>query len=206
DYTLALDIAGHEFTHAIVSNTANFAGPGEPGALNEAFADIFGILISRWKDPTQTWSIGAKLYHNTDGDSDEIALRSLSNPEKFKTSTTIDGKSVDVGFPDRYSKALALKETCNDDNDQCEVHANSTIWSHSAYLFNQKLQNQLNYKSTDADKLTGDLYFITLTHKLHETETMHSAGTALLQTCNELYENKVCDLVTASLREIEVLP
>lgn len=205
DYTLALDLAGHEFTHAIVSNTANFAGPGEPGAMNEAFADIFGILIRHEKESDTNWDIGAKIYNNVDGASDEIALRSLSEPGKFKTWTKIKGKSRQVGFPDRYSKRLSINQICTDENDQCEVHANSTIWSHAAYLFQQKLILSLRYSESDADKTMGELYFMTLTHKLRENDSMRSAGKAILQVCKGLLDESVCSLAKAALIETEIL-
>ena len=34
--------------------------PGQSGALNESFSDIFGIIIANWdpKDPTGTWAAG----------------------------------------------------------------------------------------------------------------------------------------------------
>ena len=205
DYTLALDIAGHEFTHAIVSHTANFAGPGEPGALNEAFADIFGVLISRSYYQKDNWNIGAELYNNQDGDSDEVALRSLSNPKKFNTSTTINGKAVDVPFPVKYSERLAAQDkTCDDDNDQCEVHANSTIWSHNAYVIDQGLQSQgLNAKA--ADKLTGELFFLTLTHRLNENTTMKEAAAEVMLTCHEIMTPEQCNMVGAVFKGSELI-
>ena len=38
-----LDITGHEYSHSIAANTADFAYEGESGALDESFADIFGV-------------------------------------------------------------------------------------------------------------------------------------------------------------------
>ena len=42
---VSLDVIGHEYTHAVVSSTANFDVIGEPAALNESFADIFGTMV-----------------------------------------------------------------------------------------------------------------------------------------------------------------
>ena len=205
DYTLALDIAGHEFTHAIVSHTANFTGPGEPGALNEAFADIFGILISRSYNQQASWNIGTALYNNADGDSDEVALRSLSNPKKFNTSTTIDGKAVDVPFPVKYSERLAAHDKeCNDDNDQCEVHANSTIWSHNAYVIDQSFQS-MGLSAKEADKLTGELFFLTLTHKLNENTTMKEAAREVVSTCKDILTSEQCKVVSSAFKESELI-
>ncbi len=203
DYTLALDIAGHEFTHAIVSHTAAFAGPGEPGAMNEGFADIFGVLISRAENKFDNWSIGSRIFDNQDGASDEVALRSLSRPSRFTTSTTQKGKSVDLPFPEKYSQRLVSEGECSDDNDQCEVHANSTIWSHSAYLVDSGLQ-ALGYKSMEADKMVGQLFFLTLTHRLHENSTMKEAAHEVMEACKDLFGEKECGAVASAFQQTEL--
>lgn len=205
DYTLALDISGHEYTHGIVSQTANFAAEDEAGALNEAFADIFGILIDRAsKNYKATWSIGKMLYHNEDGDSDEVALRSLSNPHHFKSFTFVKGVNAEMPFPDKYSEKFAVGVPCNDENDYCEVHANSTIWSHAAFLINQDFQGKLNMSAADADLQTAKLYFLTLTHRLHEKETMKSAAVQLIQQCDETLPKASCDIVRDAIKEVEL--
>lgn len=205
DYTLALDISGHEYTHGIVSQTANFAAEDEAGALNEAFADIFGILIDRAnKNYKSSWSIGKMLYHNEDGDSDEVALRSLSNPHRFKSFTFIKGVNTETPFPDKYSEKFAVGVPCNDDNDYCEVHANSTIWSHAAYLIDQNFQSKLNMSAAAADLQTAQLYFLTLTHRLHEKETMKSAAAQLIQQCDETLSKASCDIVREAIRDVEL--
>ena len=204
DFTLALDIAGHEFTHAIVSNTARFMHPGEPGALDEGFADIFGILISRHKNKYEDWNLGGKLYDNKEGDSDEIAMRSLKNPAKYKTFTTIKGKDVEIPFPSKYSEILYKNSSdCNDDNDYCEVHANSTIWSHNAYLIDTAFQ-KLGYNSKDADLLTGKLFFITLTHRLHENSSMKESAQEVIKVCNEILKESECKVVKEAFTKTEL--
>ena len=44
-YAGALDIVGHELTHGVITHSANLVYRDQPGALNEAFADIFGEMI-----------------------------------------------------------------------------------------------------------------------------------------------------------------
>jgi Zn-dependent metalloprotease len=48
-----LDVAGHEMSHGVIQSTANLEYQGESGALNESFADVFGVLIDR-----DDWKIG----------------------------------------------------------------------------------------------------------------------------------------------------
>jgi Zn-dependent metalloprotease len=64
-FTLALDVIGHELAHGIVTFTSNLDYQDEPGALNEHFADVFGVLCRQWRDATPVskanWLIGAEL-------------------------------------------------------------------------------------------------------------------------------------------------
>jgi Zn-dependent metalloprotease len=48
-FTRSLDVVGHELTHGVVAFTANLEYQDEPGALNEHFADVFGILVKQWR-------------------------------------------------------------------------------------------------------------------------------------------------------------
>ncbi len=60
----AIDIAGHEITHGLTTNTANLVYQDESGALNESFSDIFGIsidMIYRPGHPMADWQLGDDL-------------------------------------------------------------------------------------------------------------------------------------------------
>ncbi len=207
DYTYALDIAGHEFTHAIVSGSADFIGPGEPGALNEAFADIFGILVSHSTNPTDDWSIGKALYKNVPGTpiEQDMLLRSLSHPEKYQTSTFENGQYRNHPYPVKYSQITLADAECNDDNDQCDVHGNSTIWSHNAYLIQYDLNHKMNYTSDEADKIVGNLFFITLTHRLNSNSTMKEAAREVINTCHDLYKAGECAIVETAFKKTELI-
>lgn len=105
----ALDVVGHEFTHAVISYTANLRYKGESGALNESLADIMGTLIEG-KTGTNKWLLGE--------DSDET-LRSLKNPENYSQ-------------PSHYSNYDNAPH--DEENDYGGVHTNSGIFNHAAYL------------------------------------------------------------------------
>lgn len=42
---VSVDVIGHEFTHGVVDHTSDLDSGGEPGALNESFADVMGNLV-----------------------------------------------------------------------------------------------------------------------------------------------------------------
>jgi bacillolysin len=70
--TRAVDITGHELTHAVTGATSKLVYQDEPGALNEAISDIFGVATVAWQrgggtpagNPAQllvdskTWQVG----------------------------------------------------------------------------------------------------------------------------------------------------
>lgn len=85
----ALDIAGHEFTHGVISNGGsrlNNNTLAESGALNESFGDIFGTAIE-FSVPgiNHNWTLGENISVNG------TFLRSMSNPKSTKDPDTYLG-------------------------------------------------------------------------------------------------------------------
>jgi Zn-dependent metalloprotease len=64
-FTRALDVVGHELTHGVQSFTSNLLYRGQSGALNEHFADVFGILVQQWRRQESateaSWLIGREV-------------------------------------------------------------------------------------------------------------------------------------------------
>lgn len=114
-FQAALDIVAHEYAHAVVTSMVGNGDPvwesGESGALNEAYADVFGLLIEG-KSGADRWLIAE--------DSDNGTIRDLANPRSITTSYG--------PHRDRYSTRYTGK---GDDGGE---HVNSTIFSHAAYL------------------------------------------------------------------------
>jgi bacillolysin len=186
DYTLALDIVGHEMTHGVIAATAKLDGEDEPGALNESFADIFGILISRSVNRFDGWTIGRNLYDQNDPDN-ELGLRSLSDPHKFDTDS--------VRYPAKMSEKLAVGEKCTERNDQCEVHANSLIPSHAAYLVAKAI----------GDEEMGQLYYIALTQRVGPRDDFHQVAHDIHDVCGRIYPRKKCDAVRRAFVQTELM-
>lgn len=111
-FEAALDVVAHEFTHGVVSHILADGGSvweyGEPGALNEAYADILGSL-AEGDTGVDRWLIGE--------DTGTGALRSMADPT-----------AVGSGYKAHY----ALRYTGTEDDGG--EHWNSTIFSHAAYL------------------------------------------------------------------------
>lgn len=105
DLALPLDIAAHEITHGLTSNTAALAYASESGALNESYSDIFGKIIAFANNRADDWKMGKELFR--DGTS---FIRDLEDPAVKHVS--------EQRFKD---------QTCLPLNDYCAVHSNSGI-------------------------------------------------------------------------------
>lgn len=124
-FTRALEVVGHELTHGVVSFTSNLEYQDEPGALNEHFADVMGILIRQWKNretvDKASWLIGADLLIPAPT---RRALRDISAPGTAYQDDPFLGS-------DPQPKHIKDKYTGNDDNGG--VHINSSIPSFAFY-------------------------------------------------------------------------
>lgn len=108
-----VDIAGHEFTHAVTQFSADLIYAGESGALNESFSDIFGEMVEQFTEGTMDWLVGG----------DRGAIRSMSNPKAFND-------------PDTYL-GINWKPTHPDSADFGGVHTNSGVQNFWFYLLSE---------------------------------------------------------------------
>lgn len=90
----AIDIAGHEVTHGLTTNTAGLIYQNESGALNESFSDIFGIsidMINRPGHPNADWVLGDDLG---------FTIRNMANPHAAGDPHTYMGVNYYTGTND----------------------------------------------------------------------------------------------------------
>lgn len=125
-FTKALDVVAHELTHGVVTHTANLDYQDEPGALNEHFADVMGILVKQWRR-NQTvkqadWLIGDDILVKTPT---RKALRSFSAPG------TAYRNDPDIGSDPQPAH---MKNKYEGEDDYGGVHINSGIPNHAFYL------------------------------------------------------------------------
>ncbi len=125
-----LDVAAHEFTHAVTENEAGLYYYGESGALNESFSDIFGACVEFFAQ-----SDGRSLYPNVQaGYSDWLmgedcwlvskSLRDMRNP---RNTGTVGSDGVQ---PSRYHGTYWYY----DSGDNGGVHYNSGVQNFFFYL------------------------------------------------------------------------
>ncbi|TGJ85010.1 hypothetical protein E0Z10_g3751 [Xylaria hypoxylon] len=81
NFTNAVDVIGHELTHAVTEHTSPLDYTGQSGALNEHVSDTFGIMVKQRvqneKADAADWLIGEEcLMPGVKG----VALRSMKAP------------------------------------------------------------------------------------------------------------------------------
>ncbi|MFE1847397.1 M4 family metallopeptidase [Streptomyces sp. NPDC059515] len=173
----SIDVAAHEMTHGLTSNTAGLIYSGESGGLNEATSDIFGSTVEFYADNSTDvgdYLIGEEIDINGDG----TPLRYMDKPSK-------DGKSKDSW----YSGIGSI-----------DVHYSSGVANHFFYLLAEgsgtKTINGVTYDSPTSDGLpvTGigrgkaeKIWFRALTTKFTSTTNYAAARTGTLAAAGELY-------------------
>ncbi|MFD9212908.1 M4 family metallopeptidase [Streptomyces sp. NPDC059544] len=173
----SIDVAAHEMTHGVTSNTAKLVYSGESGGLNEATSDIFAAAVEFHANNAQDkgdYLVGEKIDINGDG----TPLRYMDKPSK-------DGASKDAW----YSGIGGI-----------DVHYSSGPANHWYYLLSEgsgaKTINGVNYDSPTSDGLpvTGIgrdkaslIWFKALTTKFNSTTNYAGARTGTLAVATELY-------------------
>ncbi|MBV2358065.1 M4 family metallopeptidase [Streptomyces sp. J2-1] len=173
----SLDVAGHEMSHGVTSNTAGLTYSGESGGLNEATSDIFGTGVEFYaasaSDPGD-YLIGEKININGNG----TPLRYMDKPSK-------DGAS-----PDSWSSSLG----------GLNVHYSSGVANHFFYLLSEgsgaKTINGVSYNSptSNGTTVTGigrakalQIWYKALTTYFTSSTNYKSARTGTLSAASALY-------------------
>lgn len=120
-----LDVAGHEMTHGVIENTANLNYQGQSGAINESFADIFGVLIDRQDGD---FVVGEDVMKSGP------FLRSLSDPNKG-------------------DQPASMSQIYTGSEDNGGVHINSGIPNRAFYLFTKALTGSEEQQKAKAEKV-----------------------------------------------------
>ncbi|MPY62434.1 M4 family metallopeptidase [Streptomyces spongiae] len=173
----SIDVAGHEMTHGVTSNTAGLNYSGESGGLNEATSDIFGTAVEFYAANSKDvgdYLIGEKIDINGDG----TPLRYMDQPSK-------DGSSANY-----WSSSLG----------GLDVHYSSGPANHFYYLLSEgsgsKTINGVSYNSPTSNgaTITGigrdkatKIWYKALTEYMTSTTNYKGARTATLNAAAALY-------------------
>ncbi|MFE7037551.1 M4 family metallopeptidase [Streptomyces sp. NPDC057621] len=173
----SLDVAGHEMSHGVTSNTANLNYTGESGGLNEATSDIFGTGVEFYaanSNDVGDYLIGEEIDINGDGS----PLRYMDEPDK------------DGGSSDSWYSGIG----------NLDVHYSSGPANHMFYLLSEgsgsKVINGVSYNSPTSDGVAVagigraaalQIWYKALTTYMTSTTNYAGARTAALNAATSLY-------------------
>ncbi len=170
-FTIAMDVIGHELTHGITQNEADLVYWDQPGALNESFSDVFGVLVKQYQlkqtADQANWLVGEGLLSvNVKG----IALRSLKAP----------GTAYDDPVLGQDPQPGHMKDYVTTTQDNGGVHINSGIPNHAFYIIAAELGGYAWEKA-------GMIWYTALVDKLTERSNFQEAANLTFQVAGELY-------------------
>ena len=160
-YAGALDVVGHELTHGVIHHSANLIYQNQPGALNEAFADIFGEMIEARTTGSPDWIVGGGLHK---------PFRNMANPAAFTFSP---GRT----YPTRMSEFVHLSE----DQDYGGVHINSSIINRAYYLLAAGLNGAIGLREAER------IFYRALTVYLTRNSQFIDARLACIQAAEDIF-------------------
>jgi Zn-dependent metalloprotease len=173
-FTRDIDIIGHELSHGLVDYTANFEYKFESGALNESFADVFGIMVKQYNRNISSkkadWQIGKNILIGS-----KYALRSMKAPGRAYLGHPALGDDEQVPVMSAYKKWPEKK-------DYGGVHVNSGIPNFAFYVA------AFNCGGNSWEKV-GKVWYAALTdkHLLKKNSTFIDARLATLKKASSLY-------------------
>ena len=174
-FTTDLDIIGHELTHGVIDFEAALNYENQSGALNEPYADVFGILIKQWVNKTPArkanWLIGENILKGPN------ALRSMKAPGTAYKKDAVFGDDPQPGIMKDFIK---LPNT--DDGDCGGVHYNSGILNHAFYITAYELDG-------NAWEKAGAIWYAALQDKrlLKKDADFTAAASATLKKATSLF-------------------
>jgi Zn-dependent metalloprotease len=170
-FTSSLDVIDHELTHGVTQHTAALDYQDQPGALNEHFSDVFGVLVKQFKlrqDALRAdWLIGAGLLTSA---VHGVALRSLKAP----------GTAYDDKVLGKDPQPADMRHFVKTDSDNGGVHINSGIPNRAFFLVASALGGFAWEKA-------GRIWYTVLTARLQSSASFADCARATWTVAGELF-------------------
>ena len=184
--TKCIDVVGHELTHGVTQYEADLVYEYEPGALNEHFSDVMGILIKQWSlnqsATDSNWLLGENIIPGL------AAIRSMKQPGSLEGDDQVNENNEPI---DHYDKRY------QGDADNGGVHKNSAIPNKAFYLAATKIGG-------NAWEKIGTVWYITLRDRLHSTSTFQETADITYQIATEYYDSNVQNAIREGWEEVGI--
>ncbi len=170
-FTIAIDVIGHELTHAVTQFTANLVYQGQPGALNESMSDVFGSLVKQrtlgHTAADADWIIGEGLFTSR---VNGTGIRNMKQPGTAYNDPVL-GKDPQPGH---------MRDYVQTQSDNGGVHINSGIPNRAFYV------TAFNIGGFAWEK-AGQIWYVTLKSKLSASADFATAAAKTYEAARDLY-------------------
>lgn len=185
DIVVGLDVAGHEFSHLVISRNGNggLIYQGESGALNESFADMFGTAIEFYTNLSPNWKIGENIWLLEPGH-----MRNMANPKDAYPDPLMDQRQPDTYEGEFWADTSGTTEA----SDYGGVHTNSGIGNYWFYLLSEggsgtnDVGNSYSVTAQTIQK-AEKIAYRALMNYMTTTATYMDARVATIQAAQDLY-------------------
>lgn len=170
-FTIAIDVIGHELTHAVTQFTANLTYQGQSGALNESMSDVFGSLVKQ-RVLGQTaaeadWIIGEGLFTSR---VNGTGIRNMKQP----------GTAYNDPVLGKDPQPAHMRDFVQTQADNGGVHINSGIPNRAFYV------TAFNIGGFAWEK-AGHIWYVTLESKLTQSSNFVTAAAKTYEVARDLY-------------------
>lgn len=165
----SLDVGAHEITHGVIDATSGLEYVGESGAINESFADIFGVMMDR-----DDWGLGEEVIVQGHPDFPTGLQRNMANPQQGLTNMHW------LWQPDH------VKNQYFGPADAGGVHLNSGIPNFAFYKFVQNLIGKAGSEEA-AKQIAEKVYYHAMVFYVTRQANFKELRAAIEQSCIDLY-------------------
>ncbi len=170
-FTRSLDVIGHELTHGVTQFEAGLEYRNQPGALNEHFSDVFGILVKQWRYKLTVdksdWIVGAELFTKS---VNGVGIRSMKDP----------GTAYDDPRLGKDPQPAHMKNIYKGSGDNGGVHINSGIPNKAFYLAASEIGGHAWEKA-------GKIWYTALCDRIKPRTSFAQCADILITLAGELY-------------------
>jgi len=188
----AIDVVGHEFSHAVTSYHSNLTYFSESGALNESFSDIMGTAIEWLFQPA---GMGYNLADWVNG---EDAVSPFSyNKCRRQDNPNLNSQLKNAGFSSAYwypdpahlTQRVPTLYSGGNPIDGDNVHINCTIYPHVFFLLAAGGANPVSHLTVASIGLNAatKIFYDAFANRMTPSTNFLGAANALLASANSLY-------------------
>lgn len=186
----ALDVVGHEYTHAVIETSSNLKYEGQSGALNEHLADVFGVIINNRhnKSLKNPFLLGSSILYGELAHKAH-ALRDMMDPSKGLMPQPSHMNDLKKDAFKKFDRGCVPSSS----NDHCGVHVLSGIPNKASAL----IMSAIGFEAA------APMFYDVMVNRLSENSNFADYRRALMVSCRS-QASDVCGIVDDALKSVGI--